>query len=1127
MFVKKSDGSLEEFKREKVKRGIQEAYAIAGEKKDNPIINETIDAVEARIFDEISTQEIRRFVEEELSKRNFNAAKAYILHWAKRESICQFVLDKERFIEKYKESQNNADATIDDNSNATGKNVSLLNAEIHKDTNILISRAMIEHKLQKLYPNFNSRNYTKDLNSHIIYKHDESSFAGPIAPYTYSAKEVVEVKYNERHLLLPFDLLWEIIEEEPVLVDRENEVYQKYPESLFVRENENKFVQITTITKKKRHRDLVRVKTAFGEDLVVTDNHPMIVDKDNINKTINAIDSVGATQFKTNDKLEFGNIKEIDAAECSDINEYSSNYCINHSGQISKRYIKVDWNLGYLVGFFVGDGNYNNNSGNINFTQKDRTVLVHLNEILFDSIGIVGRIRYKRDKQNCYTMSTPNSVLWWLLADVFHIEDKAENKTLPINFLEYGEEFSKGLLCGLMDADGTVNGSQLSIRLSSRACILQTTALLRYFGYGVGNIIQNLPFSNNTKHFNTNYTIWGVNCSSRQGCVDLGDSFKLKKILTQAKDSSLKYKVNGETKIISVNKIDERDSFLGLNDFIYDITTESRCFSLNNLLVHNCVSISMYPFILNGTKVIGGTSEAPKNLAGYCGSFNNLLFAIASQYAGAVATPEFLLFFDWFARKEWGDDYYLHADEIVSNERVKKAKTIRSEIEQHFQGVIYSVNSPASSRNSQSPFLNFSYFDQPFFEAMFENFYFPDGTAPKWESLNWLQKEFMKWLNAERLKKILTFPVESFALIYKDGKFVDEENARFVAEELERGHSFFIYISETADSLSSCCRLRNKVQSKEFSFTNGNIGVETGSKSVITLNLSRITQDFCKKEFGCRPKFAEFSEDNKQNFKAYIAKILSRVYKYHNAYNEYLWDMYNAGLLPVYSAGFISLNKQYLTIGLNGLNQAAEFLGLKCTKNKTYGEFCRFIFSTVKEENEKHKTKKATFNTEQVPAESVAVKFYNWDKADGYWVPKDTNLYASYIFKPNEECSVPDKLYMMGREFAADCLDGGAAAHINLDSHLSKEQYWKLLKYAGDVGCSYWTVNVPNSECQDCGYITKVPITKCPKCGSEHIDYYDRVIGYLTKVKNWSEGRRIEQKTRKYLKANETGIETI
>ena len=712
MEVRKSDGSFEEYSAEKVKKGIREAYVMAGEKKDNPVINETVDAVTERITEGVSSQEIRRFVEEELAKRNFNAAKAYILNWAKRESICEFVRSKENFIEKYKSSQNNADATIDDNSNATGKNVSLLNAEIHKDTNIRISRAMIEHKLQKLYPTFNSRNYTKDLDSHIIYKHDESSFAGPIAPY--------------------------------------------------------------------------------------------------------------------------------------------------------------------------------------------------------------------------------------------------------------------------------------------------------------------------------------------------------------------------------------------------------------------CVSISMYPYILNGTKAIGGTSDAPKNLAGYCGSFNNLLFAIASQYAGAVATPEFLLFFDWFARKEWGDDYYLYADDVISCGRTKKTKTIRSEIEQHFQGVIYSVNSPASSRNSQSPFLNFSYFDKPFFDSMFENFRFPDGSEPVWESLNWLQKEFMQWFNKERLRTILTFPVESFALIYKDGKFVDEENAKFVAEELARGHSFFIYISETADSLSSCCRLRNKVQTKEFSFTNGNIGVETGSKSVITLNLSRITQDFCKKEFGKRTDFSKFSEESKIDFRAHIAKILSRVYKYHTAYNEYLWDMFEAGLLPVYSAGFISLNKQYLTIGLNGLNQAAEFLGLKCTKNDEYRDFCRFIFSTVKEENEKHKTKKTTFNTEQVPAESVAVKFYNWDKADGYWVPEDTNLYASYIFKPNEDCSVLDKLYMMGREFSADCLDGGAAAHINLSSHLTSEQYQKLLKYAGDVGCSYWTINVPNSECRDCGFITKVPITKCPKCGGEHIDYYDRVIGYLTKIKNWSEGRRIEQKTRFY-----------
>lgn len=714
MEVRKSDGNVEEFSRDKVKKGIQEAYAMAGEKRDNPSINEVVNAVSEKIYDGIYSQEIRRMIEEELAKKNFKAAKAYIIHWAKRETVNQIVRDKENFIEKYKASKNNADATVDDNSNATGKNISLLNAEIHKEGNIAQSRIMIEHKLQKLYPTFNSRNYTKDLESHVIYKHDESSFAGPIAPY--------------------------------------------------------------------------------------------------------------------------------------------------------------------------------------------------------------------------------------------------------------------------------------------------------------------------------------------------------------------------------------------------------------------CVSISMYPFILSGTKSIGGTSKKPENLAGYCGSYCNLLFAIASQYAGAVATPEFLLFFDWFARKEWGDDYYLYADEEITCGRAISPKTIRKTIEQHFQGVIYSINSPASSRNSQSPFTNFSYFDKPFFDSMFENFRFPDGTAPIWESLNWLQKEFMTWFNAERLKQVLTFPVESFALIYRDGKFVDEESANFVAEELERGHSFFIYISDTADSLSSCCRLKNKIQTKEFSFTNGNIGVETGSKSVITLNLNRITQDFCRKEFGERPKFKDFTPENKENFKAYYRKILSRVYKYHTAYNEYLWDMYEANLLPVYKAGFIDLNKQYLTIGINGLNQAAEYLGLKCSKNDAYKDFCGFLFSIFEEENEKHRTKKTNFNLEFVPAESLAIKNYNWDKEDGYWVPEDTNLYASYVFKPNEKDSVLDRLYMMSNHFAMDKMSGGAAAHINLDSHLSKEQYLKLLQYCGDIGCSYWTVNVPNSECRDCGFIAKQPFAKCPKCGSEHIDYYDRVIGYLTKIKNWSEGRRIEQKTRIYSK---------
>lgn len=229
--------------------------------------------------------------------------------------------------------------------------------------------------------------------------------------------------------------------------------------------------------------------------------------------------------------------------------------------------------------------------------------------------------------------------------------------------------------------------------------------------------------------------------------------------------------------------------------------------------------------------------------------------------------------------------------------------------------------------------------------------------------------------------------------------------------------------------------------------------------------------------------------------------------------------MYDADLLPAYKAGFINLNKQYLTLGINGLNQAAEFLGIDCSVNDEYAKFCQEIFSFFKEQNELHKdvTSKhhLIFNTEQVPAESLAIKNYNWDRDDGYWVPDDTNLYASYIFKPNDKTlSVLDKIKMHGRDYIGDYLDGGSACHINLDTHLSSKQYQHILNYAADNGCSYLTFNIPMTECKECGKIVNAPIDKCPECGSTKLNYFTRIIGYLTKVANWATGRQKEFETR-------------
>lgn len=536
-----------------------------------------------------------------------------------------------------------------------------------------------------------------------------------------------------------------------------------------------------------------------------------------------------------------------------------------------------------------------------------------------------------------------------------------------------------------------------------------------------------------------------------------------------------------------------------------------------------CVAVTMYPFLLNGIKDLGGLSAAPKNIDSFCGMFINMVFAIAGQYKGAVATPGVLNCFDYFCRKEWGDNYYLKTDVELTTVHSVRKYTIKSQIHQYFQQIVYSLMQPSGSRGSQACFWNLSIFDKPFFDTMYGDFMFPDGSPAKWESLCWLQKEFIHWLNQERLKVVLTFPVVSACLIYQDGEFLDKDMYEFVCQEYAEGNSFFTYISDSADSLSSCCRLSSKIEKPQFNFTNGQLSEMTGSKNVITLNLNRIVQDWWWEIDGEHLGYEhEIDIVKNEGFKEYLITILERIYKYQISYNECLKELLNARMLSVYDAGFIDMKKQYLTIGINGLNQCAEFLNIKCNNNEDYKQLCNLIFTTIKEQNRLHKTKDVMFNTEFTPCESAAIKLYNRDKADGYWVSSDTNLYASYIFKPNDsEISVLDKFILHGRDFCGDNLDGGSACHVNLSEHLSIEQYRKLVKFAAEVGCKYFTFNIPNSECEECGFICKQVITECPKCGSTKISLWDRVIGYLTKIKNWSKGRQIEQKTRVYSKTVE------
>lgn len=513
-----------------------------------------------------------------------------------------------------------------------------------------------------------------------------------------------------------------------------------------------------------------------------------------------------------------------------------------------------------------------------------------------------------------------------------------------------------------------------------------------------------------------------------------------------------------------------------------------------------CASVTLYPFLLHGNTSIGGTSDAPKNLASFTGAFVNLVFALASQFCGAVSTPEWLSYMDYFIRKEYGDDYYLHADKII--DLSNRARSIDKVITDAFEQVVYSLNQPAAARGNQSVFWNIAYFDRPYFEGMFENFVFPDGTAMQWASVNWLQKRFMRWFNEERRRKLLTFPVETVNLLDDGHDYVDSEWKDFVAEMWAKGHSFFVYRSDSVDSLSSCCRLRNELQDNTFSYTLGAGGVSTGSKCVISINVNRLVQDAV---------WDTPLRDVMDRMEIQIEKI----HKYLIAFNEILKERLAAGLLPVYDAGYIALDKQYLTIGVNGLVEGAEALNIPIeANNPEYIAYVDAVLSPIYAANRAARTSELMFNTEMVPAEGLGVKNAAWDKASKLYVPRD--CYNSYFFVVEDPTvNVLDKLRFHGKAFTR-YLDGGSACHINLDEHLTKEQYLLLLNAAIRTGCNYLTFNVPNTLCNSCGYISKHRLDACPKCGSSDLDYATRIIGYLKLISRFAHDRQIEANKRHY-----------
>ena len=547
------------------------------------------------------------------------------------------------------------------------------------------------------------------------------------------------------------------------------------------------------------------------------------------------------------------------------------------------------------------------------------------------------------------------------------------------------------------------------------------------------------------------------------------------------------------------------------------------------VLKQYCMAVSLYPLLTEGVGNIDGvTPSEPNDLQSFSGQITNLIFLLSSQCKGAVAVGEYFIALNYYVVKEFGDKWYEKLDCEASSPHCLIKRTVRDNILKAFKQFVWGVNQPAGNRSYQSPFTNISYYDHTYFTSLFGEFCYPDGSKPEWIAIDTLQRMFMKWFNQIRLKQVLTFPVETFAMVHNGDDIIDLNYKQLCAEMYAEGHSFFTYISDSADSLASCCRLRNELAENTFSPTSGLTGVMTGSCNVITLNINRIVQDWALthtlngtplikgKKLIDNPLRVTVIENDLKN---YVTRILERVYKYHIAFKTMLYDLEDKGMFAASNGGYIHISKLYSTIGINGLNEAARFLGMKVSNNPEYIEFLQLILGTIKEQNKLYsihdRKRPFLFNSEVVPAEGLGGKNYKWDKEDGYVVPEDENLYNSYFYNAHDNTSILDKFILHGHQ-TYQYTDGGSAAHINLEDHLSKEQYLKLIDFAIANGTNYFTFNIPNSKCEDCGKIIKSPIDTCPCCGSHNITQYTRVIGYLRPTKAFGSDRQQEARNRIY-----------
>lgn len=487
-------------------------------------------------------------------------------------------------------------------------------------------------------------------------------------------------------------------------------------------------------------------------------------------------------------------------------------------------------------------------------------------------------------------------------------------------------------------------------------------------------------------------------------------------------------------------------------------------------------------------------NEPPQHLTTFIDDVIEFISFMSNRSSGAVGIPNILIWTYYFWKKDCDTGYYIKNPEYY--------------IRQNFQKLIYRLNQPFM-RIDQTAFVNVSIFDREYIQSLFGGVEYPDGTCviDCVEELIEHQKIFMEVVSEIRSVNMFTFPVLTYSLLYQDGKFVDEEFARWCSDHNTKWNDSNFFISGDVSTLSNCCRLLSDT-SKLGAFINsiGGTALSIGSIKVNTINLMRIAY--------------EAVSQNHLSEEKYLRILKSRVElccKTLDVIRHIIQRNTEKGLLPNYQDGGIDMSKQYSTVGILGLFEVIEHFGYTSTDefgNISYTddgiEFASKIFKVINDVKDGF-TDEYSFNIESVPAERAAVILCQKDN-----LIYDTNekfIYSNQWIPLSAKCTLNEKL-RLSAVLDSKC-SGGAIAHINLESNFpNTDAAWDVLNKIAESGVIYFAFNTKINECEEHHGFVGTDI--CPTCGKPVFDTYQRIVGYLVPSRSYSRDRFKEFTTRKW-----------